>query len=102
MSYARELLLAILALDSCNSEYAAGVVVEGDRIGLATFKNHEQTNVSEVDNADWYSAAFNTAAYELPGVTVISCRGMDDLDLSSAVNDVPVEREERFFIDKLD
>jgi hypothetical protein len=77
MSDSRDLLLAILAMDSYNREYDEGIVIEGDKIGSATFKNHKQSDVSEIIYTDWKSFGFYAAAYELPGETVMSFRGTD-------------------------
>lgn len=72
-----DFLLAILAMDSYDREYDEGIVVEGDKIGSATFKNHKHSDISEIIYTDWQSAGFYAAAYELPGETVMSFRGTD-------------------------
>lgn len=71
----RDLLLAILAMDSYNHEYGEGIAHGATIIGSAILRKLPQgTNIK-----DWQSAGFYAAAYDLPdGATVISFRGTDD------------------------
>ncbi len=98
MSDAKDLLLAILAMDSYNRGYDEGIKGlggVGSKIGAATFKQESSTIERSVE----VNAGFYAAAYELPGETVISFRGTDDLDLPFSADDMPVEQNQRFVID---
>ena len=86
MSAQRDLLVAILAMDSYNREYDEGIKGlggAGSKIGEAELKKlYDSTNIDS-----WKSAGFYAAAYDLPdGATVISYRGTDDLDLRSSAH----------------
>lgn len=72
-----DFLLAILAMDSYDREYDEGIVIEGDKIGSATFKTYDDVGVTSDIFTNWQSAGFYAAAYELPGETVMSFRGTD-------------------------
>ena len=80
MTTSKDLMLAILAMDSYNREYGAGLVVSGTQIGSATFQPHDfQNRVSEDTYAAWKSSGFYAAAYTVAdGSIVISYRGSDD------------------------
>ncbi len=73
----KDLLLSILAMDSYNREYGAGLVVTGTQIGTATFKNHVSSAISEATYSDWQSTGFYAAAYDTAYGKVISYRGTD-------------------------
>jgi hypothetical protein len=78
MTVSPELLLAILAMDSYNREYGAGLTVNGNTIGAATFINHTDSGVSTTEYQAWQAAGFYAAAYDLGGgEIVISYRGTD-------------------------
>lgn len=78
MTTSKDLLLAILAMDSYNREYGAGLVVSGTQVGEATFQAHDyQKRVSETTFKDWQSSGFYAAAYTWGSDTVISYRGTD-------------------------
>ena len=79
----KDLLLAILAMDSYNQGYEPGLAHGSKTIGSATFKDPENT----VTNA-WQAAGFYAAAYSTPFGTVISYRGTDVLDPFAEGNDI--------------
>jgi hypothetical protein len=70
-----ELLHAILAMDSYNREYDAGIQVEGNQVGAATFGDHTALGITEGEYSDWQSAGFYAAAYSVGGEIVVSDRG---------------------------
>lgn len=72
----RDLLLAILAMDSYNQGYDKGLNHDKTNIGGASLKGPADGVPRDMLNA-WQSAGFYVAAYELPGETVISFRGTD-------------------------
>jgi hypothetical protein len=94
----RDLLLALLAMDSYNQGYEEGLTHGSKTIGSATLKDRPEG----ISISNWQSAGFYAAAYELPGETVISFRGTDDLDLPFSADDMPVEQNRRFVIDRQD
>ena len=76
MSDQRDLLLAILAMDSYNREYDEGIKGlggSGSKIGEAELKKLDDS----IDIDSWKSFGFYAAAYELPGETVMSVCGTD-------------------------
>ena len=83
MTTSKDLLLAILAMDSYNREYGAGLVVSGAQVGSATFKDHVASSISETTYSDWQSSGFYAAAYDTPYGQVISYRGTDNYLLSN-------------------
>ena len=78
MTTSKDLLLAILAMDSYNREYGAGLVVSGAQVGSATFKDHVASSISETTYSNWQSSGFYAAAYDTPYGQVISYRGTDN------------------------
>jgi Protein of unknown function (DUF2974) len=69
-----ELLLAILAMDSYNRGYGAGIDHGLDKIGTATFSQESDTDSASQEVATgFYAASYNLA----DGTTVISYRGTD-------------------------
>ena len=76
MTTSKDLLLAILAMDSYNREYGAGLVVSGAQVGSATFKDHVASSISETTYSNWLSSGFYAAAYDTPYGQVISYRGI--------------------------
>lgn len=84
----KDLLIAILSMDSYNREYGAGLVVAGKQIGTATFKDHTTSTISEATFTDWQSTGFYAAAYTTPDGTVISYRGTDVLNPLNSANDI--------------
>ena len=83
MTTSKDLLLAILAMDSYNREYGAGLVVSGAQVGSATFKDHVASSISETTYSDWQSSGFYAAVYDTPYGQVISYRGTDNYLLSN-------------------
>jgi hypothetical protein len=79
MTITNDLFLAILAMDSYNRGYNAGLVVPGTQIGSATLGRG--TNADTEPNA--VTASFFAQSYSWNGQTVISYRGTD------AFGDVP-------------
>ncbi|MCP4188063.1 MAG: hypothetical protein GY763_10730 [Gammaproteobacteria bacterium] len=80
MSVSNELMYAILAMDSYNRGYGAGINVSGPQIGTAVIGddslilNSDPNDPNRVDEAvDFYAATYN-----YNGQTVISYRGTDD------------------------
>jgi len=69
----RDLLLALLAMDSYSQGYEEGLTHGSKTIGSATLKDRPEG----ISISNWQSAGFYAAAYELPGETVISFRGTD-------------------------
>src|SRR5665213_1151968 len=91
MTTSKDLMLAILAMDSYNREYGQGLDVTATQIGSATFNDHKASDVSDATFAAWQTAGFYAAAYTIgegvdgiaSGSTVISYRGTDNLSLNS-------------------
>jgi len=91
MSLSPELMYAILAMDAYNRGYNAGVLLEGDQVGLATIKSDAETRPETAATAK--SADFYAVEYEWFGDTIIAYRGTDhlgrelpDVDLPLAIN----------------
>ncbi|MCA3559516.1 MAG: hypothetical protein IOC82_00615 [Aestuariivirga sp.] len=61
----QDLLRAILAMDSYNREYGAGLEVSGNTVGSATFIDHVGSGVPETQYTKWKSAGFYASAYTL-------------------------------------
>lgn len=80
MSISSELMKAILAMDSYNRGYNAGVDfgpgsdAVGTQLGTATIAANK-------GDADAVNVSFYAAAYNYNGETVISFRGTDDIPL---------------------
>ena len=74
-----ELLHAILAMDSYNREYDAGIQVEGSQVGAATFRDHAASGIVEAEFSDWQAASFYAAAYTVGSEIVIAYRGSVEL-----------------------
>ena len=68
----RDLLLAILAMDSYNQGYGEGLTHGSRQIGSAVKFTPEN-----FDETPWEASGFYAAAYELPGETVMSFCGTD-------------------------
>ena len=82
-----ELLIAILAMDSYNRDYGAGISGlggAGSKIGTATL----QAAPAGTDLVNWKSSGFYAAAYTTPDGTVISYRGTDVLNPLNPANDI--------------
>lgn len=78
----KDLFLAILAMDSYNREYGAGVNLTGSATGNASIITRASLGISETEYADWQAAGFYAIAYNVSGVAgfgatekVISYRG---------------------------
>ncbi len=70
----KDLLLAILAMDSYNQDYGAGLAHGSTTIGSSNLNDRPES----VKIADWEAAGFYAASYTLAdGTTVISYRGTD-------------------------
>lgn len=65
MTISKDLLLAILSMDSYNREYGAGIEVTGTQVGAATFNDHEQSGVTPGEFTQWQDAGFYAAAYTI-------------------------------------
>ena len=73
-------MLAILAMDSYNREYGAGLVLDGTQVGSATFQDHKASDVTDATYLSWQSAGFYASSYTLTsavgdlsaGTTIIS------------------------------
>ena len=81
MAISDDLFLAILAMDSYNRGYNAGLVVQGTQIGDAQLNQNSEIFGPGVDAA----ASFFAQAYSWEGQTVISYRGTD---APQAVNEI--------------
>ena len=77
----QSLLLSILAMDAYNQGYDAGLEHGSPKIGSASFSTDSSIKLGENLTK---SAGFYAAAYDLAGTTVISYRGKDHPDFSSA------------------
>jgi hypothetical protein len=74
-----ELLLAILAMDSYNQGYDAGLEHGATQIGHARFDTDSSIKIGETLTSE---AGFYAAAYKTPDGIVISYRGTNDLSLN--------------------
>lgn len=97
MTMSNDVLLAILALDSYNRGYGAGVVDEGasDQDGLGetgniagmTLITRADLEISAAQYDAWKAASFYAVAYQdASGNIVISYRGTDDPTLGADLN----------------
>ena len=84
MTISKELFLSILAMDSYNREYGAGLEFSGTSIGTATFNDHNASGVTTSEYQTWQNAGFYAAAYSTQYGTVISYRGTDNPDILGA------------------
>jgi hypothetical protein len=67
----KDLLLAILAMDSYNQGYDAGLQHGATTIGTAELKDRPES----IKVSDWQAASFYAAAYSVGGEIVVSDRG---------------------------
>jgi len=78
----KELLLALLAMDSYNRDYAAGVAVPGLQIGSAKYVSNssDELGLDVTRAAGFFAAAYKIegSGTDLDGKTVISYRGTDN------------------------
>ncbi len=89
MSTDKNLLLAILAMDSYNQGYGEGLKHNESIIGAATRQGEEDgLPADELLEAKWKANGFYAAAYEVGGEIVISYRGTDDFNVLNGSNDV--------------
>jgi Lipase (class 3) len=79
MTTTKDLLLAILAMDSYNQGYGAGLVTGATQIGSANLFTDSSIKLSETTTK---AAGFYAAAYDTPYGKVISYRGTDVLSLN--------------------
>lgn len=78
MSMNKEVFLSILAMDSYQRGYAAGIKgVDSVKIGNAKLITRESRGVDAPAYATWQNIGFFTQEYEWNGETVISYRGTD-------------------------
>ncbi len=78
MNIEKELLLSILAMDSYNREYGAGIDIGGKDLGLVKFDDHVVSGITTEEYGAWQAAGFYAASYNTEYGTVISYRGTDD------------------------
>jgi len=77
MTISKNLLVAILAMDSYNRGYSQGILGLDDpnaQIGPAKFLRQSSVNTNSAE----FQAGFYAAAYDTPYGTVIAYRGTDD------------------------
>jgi hypothetical protein len=83
MTMNRDLFLSILAMDSYNRGYGAGISKLGEtgQIGNAQLIARSEIlgNAANATYQNWQSAGFYASAYDWNGETVISYRGTDNL-----------------------
>ncbi len=75
MPVSKELMMAILSMDSYSREYNAGIVLDSVAIGNVTVNDHEASGITPSDYQAWQDAGFYAVAYDWNGETVISYRG---------------------------
>ena len=75
----RDLFLSILALDSYNREYGAGMEISGSTIGNANIISRASLGIDQAEYADWQSAGFYAVAYDVSNVAGFSS---DDMVIS--------------------
>ena len=84
MTTNKDLLLAILSMDSYNRGYGQGIkdLPDTGRLGNALIKTRESSGIDDTEFADWEAAGFYAIAYDMTGVAgfgaderVISYRG---------------------------
>jgi hypothetical protein len=85
MTISNDLMLAILAMDSYNQNYAPGLEGVDESIGEAT---QETDSSEEIGLATTQAAGFYAASYTWNGKTVISYRGTDSTDVMTKANDI--------------
>jgi hypothetical protein len=74
----KDLLFAILAMDSYNREYDAGINIGDIDVGLASYSDHEAAGITMEQYQAWQNVGFYAAVYNTPHGTVISYRGTDN------------------------
>ena len=79
MTTSRDLILAIIAMDSYNHGYDPGIKVDASKIGSAEIISLANLGISDSDYQNWIAAGFYAIAYDRDGETVISIRGTDRL-----------------------
>lgn len=84
----RDLFLSILAMDSYNREYGAGVDIAGSSIGSAGIRSRLSLGIDNATYLSWQAAGFYALAYSWNGETVISYRGTNATNLSALITDV--------------
>ena len=72
MTISRDLFLAILAMDSYNRGYSAGIdgLPESGQLGNASLITRASLGVDNPIYQNWQSAGFYAIAYDMTGVTV--------------------------------
>ncbi len=73
MAVSKDLLLAILSMDSYNRGYEPGILLDGNQIGSATVGGDELLPGGS-QAADFYAVAYSDATWG----TIISYRGTDN------------------------
>jgi hypothetical protein len=87
MTISKELMYALLAMDSYNRGYdqgVAGLGGAGSKIGSAIL----QVSPNSISLTDWQAAGFYAASYTFNGETVISYRGTDNYNPFASGNDI--------------
>ncbi|KJF65242.1 alpha/beta hydrolase family protein [Rhizobium nepotum] len=88
MSISQELILAILSMDSYNRDYAAGMLISGEKVGTAEVVDRSAIGVTADDYQRWQDSGFYAVAYNLNGQTVISYRGTDNTEIFDSASDL--------------
>lgn len=88
MSISQELMLAILSMDAYNRDYAAGMLVSGEKVGAAEVVDRSAIGVTADDYQRWQDSGFYAVAYNLNGQTVISYRGTDNTEIFDSASDL--------------
>lgn len=88
MSISQELMLAILSMDAYNRDYAAGMLISGEKVGAAEVVDRSAIGVTADDYQRWQDSGFYAVAYNLNGQTVISYRGTDNTEIFDSASDL--------------
>ena len=84
----RDVFASILAMDSYNRDYGAGLKVTGKKLGSAQIISRQSLEISNTKYNDWQAAGFYAIAYDWNGEKVISFRGTDFGEVESRARDV--------------
>jgi hypothetical protein len=71
----KDLFLAILAMDSYNREYGAGVNLTGSTIGQASILTRASLGIDDTEYAAWQSTGFYAIAYDVSNVAGFGTAG---------------------------
>jgi hypothetical protein len=97
MTISRDVMLAILSMDSYNRGYGQGVggLPASGRLGEVTIRSREADGIGDPTFASWQAAGFYAIAYDVSqaGIsglsgTVISYRGTDNVNPLSSGQDL--------------